>query len=84
MCAVRVVGPLNLGNPGMPSGHMTSPCVMTVPNSLQKVNEKPSEIIRYGTTLTLCDIKDPFHFLCQETSAHCVISAMMMMTMRAR
>lgn len=40
MCAVRVVEPLNPGSPGMPSGHMTSPCVMTVPNSLLKVSNK--------------------------------------------
>ena len=40
VCAVRVVEPLNLGSPGMPSGHMTSPCVMTVPNSLLKVSDK--------------------------------------------
>lgn len=47
MFAVRVVEPLNLGNPGMPSGHKTSPCVMTVPNSLQKVsgNYMASKII---------------------------------------
>lgn len=37
---VRVVEPLNLGSPGMPSGHMTSPCVMTVPNSLLKVSDE--------------------------------------------
>lgn len=43
MCAVRVVEPLNLGSPGMPSGHMTSPCVMTVPNSLLKVSDKHVE-----------------------------------------
>lgn len=55
VCVVRVVEPLNLGSPRMPSGHMTSPCVMTVPNSLLK-----------------------------ETSAHCVISATMMMTTTAR
>lgn len=41
MCAVRVVEPLNPGSPGMPSGLMTSPCVMTVPNCLQKVSNKP-------------------------------------------
>lgn len=38
--AVRVVEPLNLGNPGMPNGHMTSLCAMTVPNCLQKVGKK--------------------------------------------
>lgn len=43
MCAVKVVEPLNLGSPGMPSGHMTSPCVMTVPNSLLKVTDKNLE-----------------------------------------
>lgn len=45
VCAVRVVEPLNLGSPGMPSGHMTSPCVMTVPNSLLKVSGKHVELI---------------------------------------
>lgn len=43
MFAVRVVEPLNLGSPGMPSGHMTSPCVTTVPNSLLKVSDKHVE-----------------------------------------
>lgn len=43
VCVVRVVEPLNLGSPGMPSGHMTSPCVMTVPNSLLKVSNKHIE-----------------------------------------
>lgn len=34
--AVKVVEPPNQERLGMPSGHMTSPCVMTVPNVLQK------------------------------------------------
>ncbi len=45
VCAVRVVEPLNLGSPGMPSGHMTSPCVTTVPNSLLKVSESVCMLI---------------------------------------
>lgn len=32
VCAVRVVEPPNQERPGMPSGHMISLCVMTVPN----------------------------------------------------
>lgn len=43
VCAVRVVEPLNPGSPGTLSGRMTSPCVMTVPNSLLKVCEKQVE-----------------------------------------
>lgn len=48
MCAARVVEPLNLGSPGMPSGLMTSPCVMTVPNCLLKVSNKsetPTQVL---------------------------------------
>lgn len=40
MCGVSVVEPLNQGSPGMPSGHMTSPCVMTVPNFLLNVSDE--------------------------------------------
>lgn len=36
VCAVRVVEPPNLGSPGMPNGHMISPCATTVPNFLLK------------------------------------------------
>ena len=50
VCAVRVVEPLNLGSPGMPSGHMTSPCVMTVPNYLLKVG------VKYVYSFTLCNV----------------------------
>lgn len=35
--AVKVVGPQNQERLGMPNGHMTSPCVMTVPKALLKV-----------------------------------------------
>lgn len=38
MFAARVVEPQSLESPGMPSGHTTFPCVMTVPNCLLKVN----------------------------------------------
>lgn len=39
VCAVRVVEPPNLGSPGMPSGHMISPRVTTVPSCFLKVKE---------------------------------------------
>lgn len=38
MCVVKVVEPLNQGSPGMPNGHMTFLCVMTVPNFLLSVS----------------------------------------------
>lgn len=44
VCVVRVVEPLNPGSPGMPSGHMTSPCVMIVPNYLVKVSDLDGEL----------------------------------------
>lgn len=50
MFAVRVVELLNLGSPGMRSGHMTSLCVMTVPNCLLKVNDT------HFTILTMADV----------------------------
>lgn len=37
--AARVAEPQNRESPGMPSGRMTFPCVMTVPNCLLKVSD---------------------------------------------
>lgn len=63
VCAARVVEPLNLGNPGMPSGLMISPCVMTVPNSLQKVSNQQTVHMFISLKQTLC-VKICFATIC--------------------
>lgn len=78
MCGVSVVGPLNQGSPGMPSGHMTSPCVMTVPNFLLNVSVEHAGLFS-GFTVALRLFSQSFGFFFQETVVFSVISATKMM-----